>query len=197
MPAWQTSASTTGEDYDVDIESGEFPEEFLATMPEAPWTEAPVAPAAAPAELLAAWASAPNREWCAPLVPGGIDGATARRADYDGGWAVEFDKSGMPGVTRNGRACTNCGRGAFGIAGTAIMIDDEEQLEAEERILRDGSRVRYEPAVDEEDEEGGVATRVATIKIRGQECVYQVWSFAGDEHLETLIEDLRFVEARE
>ncbi len=184
----------TASNYDVDIEAGELPDELLATMPEAPWTAPPVAPARAPAELLAAWAASPNRDVCAPLVPGDIEGAHARRADYDGGWAVEFDKQGMPGVSRNGHACTSCGRGAFGIAGTGISTDDEEELEAEEMVLRDGSRVRFEPAVDEEDEENGVAGRVATIKIRGQECVYQVWSFSGDEHLESLIRDLRFVD---
>jgi hypothetical protein len=180
---------------DVDIENGELPDGWAESR-EAPWSADPVSSDDAPSELLAAWRGADNREQCAPLAPTSyMEGARIRRANYAGGWAVEFDKQGMPGMTRNGRACTDCGRAAYGIAGTAIDVDDEDPMEAEERTLADGSRVRYEVSVDEADADDGSAVgTVATLKIRGQNCVYQVWSFSGDEHLEGLIEDLRFVE---
>jgi hypothetical protein len=181
---------------DVDIENGELPGAWNDPSHEAPWSAEPVSSDQAPDELLAAWRGADNREQCAPLAPTSyLEGARIRRASYDGGWAVEFDKRGMPGMTRNGRACTDCGRAAYGIAGTALEVDDEDPMEAEERTLSDGSRVRYELSVDEADADDDSAVgSVATLKIRGQGCVYQVWSFSGDEHLQGLIEDLRFVE---
>ncbi len=182
---------------EVDIENGELPDGWESDDGQAaPWSAEPMTSDDAPSELLAAWRGAENRDWCAPLAPTShLEGARIRRADYAGGWAVEFDKRGMPGMTRNGRACTDCGRGAYGIAGTAIDVDEEDPMEAEERVLADGSRVRYEVSVDEADtDDGSAAGTVATLKIRGQDCVYQVWSFSGDQHLEGLIEDLRFVD---
>ncbi len=195
MAASPTYESSPLASVEVDIENGELPDGWNDASRPAPWSAEPVATGDAPSELLAAWREADNREQCAPLAPTSyLEGARIRRADYAGGWAVEFDKQGMPGMTRNGRACTDCGRGAYGIAGTAIEVDDEDPMEAEERTLADGSRVRYEVSVDEADsDDGGAAGSVATLKIRGQNCVYQVWSFSGDEHLEGLIEDLRFV----
>jgi hypothetical protein len=183
----------------VDIENGELPDDWTASLHDAPWSvEAPPAEDGVSREVVAAWQEADNREWCAPLVPSaGVEGARARRAEYAGGWAVEFDKRGMPGVARNGRACTNCGRATFGIAGTALSVDDEDPMEAEELTLTDGSQVRYEPSMDEEDTDDGAAGHVATIKIRGQNCVYQVWSFAGDEHLGELVRGLRFTRPAE
>jgi len=201
MAGWSSGSETSSVSSfeQVDIENGELPGSWNERRAAAPWSAEPVGTEEAPNELLAAWQGAENREWCAPLAPTSyIEGTRIRRADYAGGWAVEFDKQGMPGMTRNGRACTNCGRSAFGIAGTAIEVDDEDPMEAEERTLADGSRVRYEPSVDEADlEDGDAAGTVATLKIRGQDCVYQVWSFSGEEHLQGLIEDLRFVEENE
>ncbi len=164
-------------------------------LPAAPWASEPVEANAVPRALLAAWNGAENREWCAPLAPVSQVGTRARASRFDGGWAVEFDKRGMPGVTARGRTCRSCGRGAFGIAGTAVMVDDEDPTEAEELRWRDGSRVRIEVSEDEEGEPAEENGVVATIKIHGQDCVYQVWSFSGDEHLQELLHDLRFVDA--
>jgi hypothetical protein len=165
-------------------------------LPDAPWQRERVARGAVPQELVAAWQRSENRDWCAPVAPRTLDGSSARTADYEGGWAIEFDREGLPGVARNGQACDNCGRGAFGVAGTAVRVDDEDPTEAEERAFRDGSRVRLETSFDEESAESPTAN-VATIKIAGQDCVYQVWSFVGEEHLEELIQTLRFVNATE
>jgi hypothetical protein len=163
---------------------------------DAPWTTGPVGADAVPNELVAAWNGAENREWCALIAPTGVAGARARRSSFDGGWAVEFDKQGLPGVTQSGRACERCGRGAFGIAGTAMMVDDEDPTEAEETVLRDGSRVRIEVSEDENGEPSDSNGIVATIKVPGQDCVYQVWSYGGDAHLQELLRELRFVEDR-
>lgn len=171
-------------------------EEIQANLPNAPWSAQRVSASEVPPALVNAWRRAENRSWCAPLAPVGIEGARTRAARFDGGWAVEFDKRGLPGMTARGRNCTRCGRGAFGIAGTAVMVDDEDPGEAEEMTLRDGSRVRIEVSENEEGEPTDANGVVATLKIRGQDCVYQVWSFSGDEHLQELIRELRFVDAR-
>ena len=184
--AWAMSDDGTGEPV-AETADGE-------PLPEAPWTADTVDAGDVPRELLAAWNGADNRDWCAPLAPSTATGARARRSSFDGGWAVEFDKRGLPGVTQSGRACTRCGRGAFGIAGTAMYVDDEDPTEAEEQVMRDGSRVRIEVSEDEEGEPSDANGVVATIKIRGQDCVYQVWSFGGDAHLQELLRDLRFVQ---
>jgi hypothetical protein len=162
-------------------------------LPEGPWTADPVAPAEAPRVLVTAWSTADNRDWCAAIVPTETAGARPRRARFEGGWAVEFDARGLAGVRPNGRACESCGRGAFGIAGTAARVDDEDPMEAEVRRWRDGSWMRLEESTDEETTHA--SGHVATLRIRGQECLYQVWSFVSDEHLEGLVASLRFIAA--
>lgn len=159
----------------------EFDSEQLAQLPPAPWTEGRVQPAQAPAFVMA-WASAENRRWCAPLAPALVDGVASRASELDGGWVVEFDQEGMPGMDAAGEPCESCGRAVFGIAGTAMGVD--EMLEAPAPRFADGSAV--------EVVEEGVAA--ATVAIRGQGCVYQVWSFLGRDHLEGLLGQLRFVD---
>jgi len=163
-------------------------------LPNAPWDNEKLSSEDVPDALLAAWRGAENREWCAPLTIDGLEGADVRRTDYSGGWAVEFDEAGLPGVTSRGRACEACGRGAFGIAGTAMWADDEDPAEAEEHTFRDGSRLRFEPSIDEEAP-GQPKGHVASLKIEGQDCLYQVWSFVDDRHLQDLLGGLRFVES--
>lgn len=159
-----------------DFEAGQ-----LASLPPAPWTEGQVAAGEAPAVVMA-WATAENRTWCAPLAPALANGVPARASELDGGWVVEFDQEGMPGVGADGEPCADCGRGVFGVAGTAMGVD--EMLEAPAPSFADGSAVEV---VDDE-------VAAATVAIRGQGCVYQVWSFLGREHLESLLGQLRFVD---
>ncbi|MBX3247426.1 MAG: hypothetical protein KF901_09610 [Myxococcales bacterium] len=157
-----------------------FAPETLAALPTAPWSEAPIAVGAAPAPVVAAWVNAENRSWCAPLaVPAGLQG---RASELDGGWMVEFDEPGAPGITAEGEPCARCGRGTLGIAGTAVGID--EMMEAPRASFADGSAAEI---VEEE----GVAS--ATLAVPGQRCVYQVWSHRGAAHLESVLGELRFV----
>jgi hypothetical protein len=151
----------------------------LAGLPQAPWSETQLSLASAPT-LATAWASAENRGWCAPLTPQVAAGA--RATQLDGGWMVEFDEAGAPGVTEDGEPCESCGRGTFGIAGTAMGVD--EMMEAPSPSFADGS------AADITTEEG-VAS--ATLAVPGQRCVYQVWSFRGEAHLQELLGTMRFV----
>lgn len=161
-------------------------------LPAAPWTEVPLAPNEAPASLLAAWRRADNRAWCAPVAPrsfGAGMGARPRRSTkVDGGWSVEFDRPGAPGLAPDGHACPRCGRGTFGIVGAAMSPEEAFGPEAAPLAFRDGSLLTVErPAAEGEP-------AAATLAIAGQGCVYQLWSFLGEAHLRGLVDELRFVE---
>ena len=164
-------------------------------LPSAPWSNERLAMRDAPRPLVQAWQHADNRGWCAPIAPASIaaiQGAQARRSAFEGGWAVEFDKQGAPGIGRDGNTCATCGRGSFGIAGTSMNRDsiDEETVAP---AWNDGSRAEYQSTDSNDDPTKSGA--VATIVVPGQECVYQVWSFLGQEHLNELVSSLRFVDA--
>lgn len=165
----------------------------LASLPAAPWEDAPIGAREAPGPLLRAWDRAENREWCAPIAPrslgSGAEGARARAGELEGGWAVEFDRRGMPGLARDGSVCTSCGRSVFGIAGTSMTPEElaGEEADAPAPSFRDGSHAALE--VSE-----GESVAAATITVTGQGCVYQVWSFLGREHVEELVRELRRVE---
>lgn len=170
-----------------------YPDQDLTGLPTAPWAVAPMAADTAPAELLAAWAQAENRSSCAPIAPaalGAADGATARRSEMiQGGWAVEFDRRGMPGLSRDGSPCAHCGRGVFGIAGTGMTADELPEDPAPS--FADGSHFEVEVPAE------GESVAAAMITVRGQGCVYQVWSFLGEEHVREIVDGLRRVETND
>jgi hypothetical protein len=156
-------------------------------LPVAPWENAPLASHAAPSSLLRAWREADNRDWCPPLAPRDFaDAHSPRTAELEGGWSIEFDRPGMPGFSPEGMRCDECGRGAFGIAGTSMtvndLIDDGTVMTSQ---FMDGSHASMETSTD------GAA---ATILVAGELCVYQVWSLAGEDHLQQLVSALRRVE---
>jgi hypothetical protein len=79
-------------------------------------------------------------------------------------------------------------RSAFGIAGTGSHASDPAYDEWPDRqTWDDGSSVGYGP-------EGGTGpNQLAYLRIEGQDCLYNVWSRLGKEHLEHLIGELRLV----
>lgn len=158
----------------------------LAVLPEAPWSGAIVPASELPETVATALESAENRSWCAPMVPASA-GEPARAATLAGGWSLEFDQRGAPGVRANGNSCIRCGRAAFGVAGTSMGTDEAVDIDADAplAIFNDGS-------TQDVVAEDGVAS--ATLTVGGQGCVYQVWSFLGEDHLNSLLEELRFVE---
>ncbi len=158
----------------------------LSALPEAPWEGAPLSSASVPRGLVEAWRGAENRAWCTPLSLSalGIADATPRAVALEGGWALEFDAIGLPGVGASGEPCASCGRGVFGVAGTGMQIDEDESMEGAP-TYRDGSNAQVASTQE------GVAS--ALISVHGQSCVYQVWSYLGEGHLESLLEGLRFV----
>ncbi len=167
----------------------------LATLPAAPWSEAPIGSDLVPSPIVSAWERAENRAQCAPIAPrtlGAGEGARARVAELEGGWAVEFDRRGMPGLGRDGQTCTRCGHGVFGIAGTNLtpedLVGEESEADAPSPTFADGSSLALET--------DGEQVAAATLTVRGQGCVYQVWSFLGEEHVRELVSSLRLVEVQ-
>ena len=178
----------------------ESPEPISPSAPgaqAAPWTAAPLSQAQVPAVLVSEWNKAENRSNCAAIAPDSLgtegDGATARRANFSGGWAVAWDKPGLPGTDASGMPCATCGRGAFGVAGTGSTGDTPAEVKAltgnlpNIREWPDGSRAGFGP-------EGGQGPKqLAMLYIEGQGCLYNVWSSVSQGHLEFLLSHLRFV----
>ena len=122
------------------------------------------------------WQRAANRESCALLAFDKVAGedAAPRRANFSGGWAVAYD---TPSV-----------RSAFGIAGTGSLASapayDDWPYELR---WSDGSVAQYGP-------EGGTGpNQLAYLRVAGEDCLYNVWSRQGRDHLESLLERIRRV----
>lgn len=165
-----------GDDWDGEWDEDAF---ALAELPAAPWSATPLVAEALPASLAAVWASADDEAGaCAPLAFADAAGATPRASALAGGWSIEFDEAGAPGMDEAGERCSDCGRASFGVAGTTI---DAERANPS---FDDGSTLVREDA-------DGVAT--ASVRIDGTDCVYQVWSFRGEAHLDALIQGMRRV----
>ncbi len=152
----------------------------LRALPQAPWQSESVE---ANDTLVAAWQLAANRSWCAPMTTTAVTTGIRGQA-LDGGWAAEFDREGSPGLTEDGEMCEDCGHATFGIAGTAMGIEDGVQDDVIAPSFADGGALIVETG-------DGVAA--ATVTVPGQGCVYQVWSFLGEAHLRAVVDGLRFV----
>jgi hypothetical protein len=146
-------------------------------LPPPPWAQTPLTPDEVPRVYLNEWRAAENSGTCAPLAPAEahVEDAGPRRAQFAGGWGVAYD---LPEL-----------RSAFGVAGTGVEADAPAYYEWPlERAWSDGSTAGYGP-------EGGVGpNQLAYLRVTGQGCLYNVWSRLGVEHLEALLESLRFVE---
>jgi hypothetical protein len=145
--------------------------------PPAPWSTARLGWEDAPAVYREAWSAAENRARCAPiaLVRSAVHpNASPRRAQFSGGWAVAYD---LPGQ-----------RSAYGVAGTGVDVDGPAYDGFPSTIRwADGSFADY-------GLEGGTGPNyLAYLTIDGQGCLYNIWSALGEEHLEGLLTNLRFI----
>lgn len=141
----------------------------------APWKQPMLQEADVPSVYPSEWRKAQNRATCALVAPvKTADGATARAATFSGGWAVAYD--------------TPSQRSAFGVAGSGSSASDPAYDAWPHHITwADGSSAGYGP-------EGGTGpNQLAYLRIAGQGCLYNVWSRIGVAHLESLLNDLRFV----
>ncbi len=145
---------------------------------EAPWRSPPLARGSVPAVYVTQWEKAENRATCAVIAPisAGTAGenGTPRAANFSGGWAVAYD---LPNL-----------RSAFGVAGAGVKAGEPSYNQWPYAYeWADGSKVEYGP------EGGNGPNQLAYLRIQGQDCLYNVWSRLGREHLELLIRELRLV----
>ena len=152
----------------------------------------------AAALVRAEWRKADNRETCAPIAfttDGGAP-ATARRANFSGGWAVAFD---TPQV-----------RSAYGVAGPGVLDSDTAPTAAQAERLGGqwpefdtlpalpqpafaGYGIEGGGAYPQDNPEGRGLNSLAYVRVGGQRCTYNVWSRLGRAHLETLLRSLRML----
>ncbi|MDH5616076.1 MAG: hypothetical protein OEY62_05990, partial [Acidimicrobiia bacterium] len=163
----------------------------------APWSAEPLPQAAIPQHLIEDWATAENQMWCSVLYPADplelSAGGVSRSADFSGGWAVAWDLPDGPGRSRDSGYCPDCGRGAYGVAGADITGTINDLNIWVDRIAwDDGSRAGY--GLEGLEQPGSGAPALSYLLVEGQGCLYNVWSFLGEEHLMTLLNSLRFVE---
>lgn len=163
-------------------------------LPAAPWSKPALSAKQVAPVFQQQWQQAGRKAACAAIAPlnlGKVAGAKPRSANFgSGAWAVAYDKPGLPGRKPDGSFCANCGRGAFGIAGTSVDASAPQyQGFPYQRRWADGSQANYGLS-------GGTSLPyLAYLTVANQRCLYNVWSFLGREHLEYFLEQLRFVKA--
>ncbi len=163
----------------------------------APWSAAPLPRSEVPRHLIDDWAGAGNQTWCSALYPTdpaslSADGVT-RSADFGGGWAVAWDLPDGPGRDAADGYCADCGRSAFGIAGVdQTGTSTDLSIWPDQLAWDDGSRAGYGLEGLAAPDSG--APVLSYLLVEGQGCLYNVWSFLGEDHLLALIDSLRPVE---
>lgn len=134
------------------------------------------------------WKKAENRSYCAPIGVSSNAGydASPRVATFSGGWAIAYDTAAL--------------RSAYGIAGSGgrgVQSDEKLKTWPFFRAYEDGSAVGYglsgagQYKLNNPDGKGEES--LAYLRINGQDCLYNVWSKLGRQHLEKLIGDLRML----
>lgn len=143
----------------------------------APWSGSALTPSSVPQVYYTEWSRAENRSTCALLAfnDPAPSAAVPRRASFSGGWAVAYD---LPDR-----------RSAFGIAGTGVTAGSGDTYSQwpHRREWADGSVAEYGL------EGGNGPNHLAYLTVQGEDCLYNVWSALGREHLESLLERIRRV----
>jgi hypothetical protein len=162
----------------------------------APWDLSPI-PIEEVAEVLAG-------EWergegaCSALYPRDPSvipwDAAIRPADFGSdSWAVAWDLPDGPGREPSGAYCASCGRGAFGVAGAGLVVDgDESDIWPNRLAWDDGSLAGY--GLEGLDDAAPGAPLLMYLLVKEEGCLYNLWSFLGEDHLLALVASLRRVE---
>ena len=127
------------------------------------------------------WRKADNRKNCALLVlprnaSAHLPNAKSRPAPFSGGWAIAYD--------------TPKQRSAYGVAGTGAKVTNADiQRWQQHRFWHDGSAIGW-------GLEGDTGPKhLAYVQVKGQKCLYNVWSNVSEDHLLSLIQNLRKAKA--
>jgi hypothetical protein len=179
---------------------------------EAPWNEPGLPGTAIPTPFLEEWDQDLGTTACplmafADVGPEG-NNATARRGNGDGALVVAWDQNDGPGRYATGDYCADCGRGAFGMSLEPLgEVRDVRTSGNPSLRFADGSEVWVFPELsfdlpDErilhiDPETGAVAPEAyrAFVEVAGEpDCLYQIWSSYGPDHVEYLVSEMRYVE---
>lgn len=159
-----------------------------------PWSGSPLVPGGRQVFLQVAmeeWNQAPNKETARLVMPADLALSPVnvpRRSPVTGGWGVEWDDPGKPGVLPNGTFCDTCGRAVAGVLALGTAADRAAVLRSPLTVQwNDGSAVGYSTRAENR-------RFVANLFVTGQGSAYQVWSYRSQRHLEYVISQLRFVE---
>jgi hypothetical protein len=173
----------------------------------APWSRAPLAADEVPALVRTTWAAAEDPERCPVLFPADpaslADEAVLHDRYFGSDWGLAWDLPSGPGRWEpGGEYCADCGREAFGVAGTYFpgLEGDEDSIWPNRLAWSDASTADDGQSHAGYGYEGLSPTGergeplLAYLFVSGRDCMYNVWSFLGEDHLLTLIDQLRFVE---
>ncbi|MDH3731154.1 MAG: hypothetical protein OES13_08540 [Acidimicrobiia bacterium] len=160
-----------------------------------PWGSTPLAADEVPETLKAQWEQSDVKGFCSALFPSTPlpEDATIRAANFSGGWAVAWDMPDGPGRFGSGEYCEDCGRGAFGIAGAFGPADgDETEVWDQQLQWPDGSKAGFGFEGLGDGSQG--EPHLMYLLVKGEGCLYNMWSFLGEDHLLGLLDSLRFAE---
>jgi hypothetical protein len=192
----QASTTTTQETSPSTTEPGTTAVSGTVEGGRAPWSALPLPQSAVPQHLIEDWARAENQTWCSVLYPADKAVSTygvSRSADYSGGWAVAWDLPDGPGRDAVDGYCANCGRSAYGVAGAGSTgTVNNLNIWPDQLVWNDGSRAGY--GMEGLEAPGSGAPLLSYLVVEGQGCLYNVWSFLGEDHLLTVLDSLRFVD---
>jgi hypothetical protein len=166
-----------------------------------PWSFESLGIEEVPAVLAEQWDQATKRDTCSALYPGdpGVIGpeATVRSANFgEEAWAIAWDLPSGPGRAATGEYCADCGRGAYGIAGTGVIaIGNETEIWPNRLQWSDGSKAGYGLEGHADPDSGAPQLMYLLVRLEG--CLYNVWSFLGTDHLLEMVGSLRRVEGLE
>jgi hypothetical protein len=192
-PATASSSSTTVTPTTVNSTTSTSTTTTQPVAAPAPWSNPPIADP--PQVLVDQWEAADNKDWCSALYPIGPadSAATVRKANFGGGWGVAWDLPDGPGREATGAYCADCGRGAYGIAGTGVRAQGDEPLRWPNQLSwDDGSIAGYGYEGDADPTSG--APLLMYLLVNGEGCTYNIWSFLGKDHLLQFVDGLRKVE---
>lgn len=159
-----------------------------------PWSASELVPGGRQVFLQVAmeeWTQAANQSRARLVMPADLalsPIAIPRRSNVPGGWGVEWDDNGRPGVLPNGTFCETCGRAVVGVVALGASADKAAVLRSPITVQwNDGSAAGY-AAIRTDNR------FLATLFVTGQGHAYQVWSYVSQRHLEHVISQLRFVQ---
>ena len=197
VPASQVTGTASTAPPDTPVTETTLIADASGTGAGAPWSGTQLRLDQVPQILINQWQESEVKNFCSALYPADPvgDDATIRSANFSGGWAVAWDLPDGKGRSASGEYCEDCGRGAVGIAGTfGPAAGDENRVWSKQLTWPDGSKAGYgyEGFVSEGSEG---QPHLMYLLVKGEGCLYNIWSFLGEEHLVGLVNDLRLVEA--